>query len=594
MENRPECSKIHSQSPDFSATSRKNSAFWAIIAALCFVTASSSRAATATPTLTQTEAPVILRPLFEVLGQKLAQISFEKQKSPAEESFLKQAKAFEKIKRSERSTCQASMSDFPLCMLLGQPKKASVTLESRHSSADIQRWENQIEKADLAAIQEMSVSALNKAFRLMPDWASVRPAIEAVVAHKKCLSSGTYVLFGMKAEEFLPDPTAKTAALALHEKASQCGNDEYADRARFRRALFLINDNQCGEAEPSLVRLSENPDGEFSTRALYWRYYCAHAAGNEPLAGLLKRRMYQDFPLAFHSLIASQGKGPDLLVNLSTVEPMVQFRSSTVPLVNPWLERIEWLEQAKRKDLAMDILRAISGDLDRAELPVQLYEAVLFERLGDQIGKFKALSGIFKVDPNWITQSTLQLFYPVKRWDELQKHKKKVDPYLAAALIRQESGFNEFARSPVGAMGLMQLMFDTARRMERVSRREVMDARTNIRLGVKYFSSLLDRYQGDIELALAAYNAGPERVDDWKKRYVMSQKMLFLDLIPFRETRDYVALITRNYYWYVRLYGGHKSDASEGVRAPAAQTIRSKVGWNSNSILWKPSETRKN
>jgi soluble lytic murein transglycosylase len=74
-------------------------------------------------------------------------------------------------------------------------------------------------------------------------------------------------------------------------------------------------------------------------------------------------------------------------------------------------------------------------------------------------------------------------------------------------------------------------------------------------LGVKFFSSLLDRFSGDAELALAAYNAGPERVDSWLKRYPVANRALFVDLIPFRETRDYVSLIARNYYWYQALYG---------------------------------------
>jgi soluble lytic murein transglycosylase len=154
-----------------------------------------------------------------------------------------------------------------------------------------------------------------------------------------------------------------------------------------------------------------------------------------------------------------------------------------------------------------------------------------------------------------LSRSTLELFYPLHRFEILEKHKGRLDPYLAAALIRQESGFNERARSPAGAMGLMQLMPATARRMERVSRLELFDPRTNVRLGVRYFAGLLDRFGGDAELALAGYNAGPDRVDQWLKRYPVANRALFVDLIPFRETRDYVSFIARNYYWYQALYG---------------------------------------
>lgn len=85
-----------------------------------------------------------------------------------------------------------------------------------------------------------------------------------------------------------------------------------------------------------------------------------------------------------------------------------------------------------------------------------------------------------------------------------------------------------------------------------------------MRLGVRFFSHLLDRYSGDVELALAAYNAGPDRVDEWMRRYpFVENPMLFVDLIPFKETREYVASIARNYYWYLKLY----EQQSPGARA---------------------------
>ena len=70
-----------------------------------------------------------------------------------------------------------------------------------------------------------------------------------------------------------------------------------------------------------------------------------------------------------------------------------------------------------------------------------------------------------------------------------------------------------------------------------------------------YLRKRLAQYNGDVELTLAAYNAGFSRVDDWKRRYPTENRILFLDLIPFRETRDYVSSILRNYYWYTKLYG---------------------------------------
>jgi soluble lytic murein transglycosylase len=109
-----------------------------------------------------------------------------------------------------------------------------------------------------------------------------------------------------------------------------------------------------------------------------------------------------------------------------------------------------------------------------------------------------------------------------------------------------------------------------------VGKAQLMDPRTNVQVGVRYFSGLLQRFGGEAELALAAYNAGPERVEQWLSRYPADDRLLFVDLIPFRETREYVASIARNYYWYRELYlekNREKSLAQRTDRNPASSAM---------------------
>ncbi|MFQ3313792.1 MAG: soluble lytic murein transglycosylase [Colwellia sp.] len=124
----------------------------------------------------------------------------------------------------------------------------------------------------------------------------------------------------------------------------------------------------------------------------------------------------------------------------------------------------------------------------------------------------------------------------------LHAKKQAINPAWAFAIARRESSFMTDARSPVGAKGLMQLMPKTAKQLKQgsVSRKYLYNAENNIKLGTKYLRNLLDKNKGNQVLATASYNAGPYRVKSWLKNSSTMPADIWIETIPFKETRNYV------------------------------------------------------
>ncbi|TMA70594.1 MAG: tetratricopeptide repeat protein [Deltaproteobacteria bacterium] len=176
--------------------------------------------------------------------------------------------------------------------------------------------------------------------------------------------------------------------------------------------------------------------------------------------------------------------------------------------------------------------------------------------------------------------------YPLGYWTEVraQAAARRLDPFLVLALVRQESLFDPEAVSPADAHGLMQLMPATARELARAAdgpapdRARLHEPAVNIALGTALLRRLLDRYGGSVVKALAAYNAGEDAVAKWEHRYGNRTEDEFVELVSFRETRDYVKAVLRNYRMYGRIYATTgRADArpySSAGRAPSASATR--------------------
>lgn len=154
----------------------------------------------------------------------------------------------------------------------------------------------------------------------------------------------------------------------------------------------------------------------------------------------------------------------------------------------------------------------------------------------------------------------MRYLYPLKYEKSIVTYSNEynVDPYLIAAVIRIESGFSPRAVSSKGAVGLMQIMPTTAKwaaeKMDipNFTVDSLINPDVNIRIGTWYLSHLLNEFDGDATLALAAYNGGRSNVLEWIKSGQIQGNMV--ENIPFQETRGFVAKVKKAYKWYKRLY----------------------------------------
>lgn len=170
-----------------------------------------------------------------------------------------------------------------------------------------------------------------------------------------------------------------------------------------------------------------------------------------------------------------------------------------------------------------------------------------------------AIFSIFNI-PNKI----LKIIYKKEYSQYVEQYSKQysVDENLIYAVIKAESNFNSTAQSSKGAIGLMQLMEDTAKDIVKKTnlqisssemKQSLLNSEININLGTKYLSILIEKYQ-NIEIAITAYNAGIGTVDNWIEKNIIKSDGSDIENIPYKETNNYVRKILRDYKIYEKIY----------------------------------------
>ena len=357
--------------------------------------------------------------------------------------------------------------------------------------------------------------------------------------------------YGYLAEHFPSDKNAAAAHWRSGWLSYRTGN--YAEAAR-------IFDDQ----------IKRYPSAPETVSALYWRgrlyesqdHYPALAAAN--YRAIIRVYQHYFYAQMARERLASLGKvappqQSEPLPDLDQFQPLPQPKLvDTFPADSPHLAKARLVANAGLNEYIADEIKADPN----SESWSALAEAQIYSSYGET---FRALRALKRALPyastasiSSIPLSYWRILFPEPYWDTIKAEsaKNNLNPYLVASLIRQESEFNPSAISYANAYGLMQLLPSVGRSLARQEGMshfqtfQLLDPEINIKLGTLYLRQMLDRFNGVEEYALAAYNAGDNRVNDWESAGPYQGMDEFVESIPFTQTREYVEAILRNVETY--------------------------------------------
>jgi soluble lytic murein transglycosylase len=336
-----------------------------------------------------------------------------------------------------------------------------------------------------------------------------------------------------------------------------------ATAARWELAWLEYRAGRFRDAALSFRQMSTAP-GSPRLAGLYWAARSLDQLGERTAALALYREVLSRGPHGYYGILAARRvRGPvpppvTAAVRL-TPDPLGRLRSEVR------YQKAQALSSIGFEGFAILELETLGRDVG-ADVDRMWGLGVAFADLGEAGRSLRylrrALGGAVEGGAPGLPARLWQLYYPLGFADHVRAAARSagLDPYFVAAVIREESSYDPRARSVVGAIGLMQLMPDTARLLAQELGRPLGELAAlwepplNIALGTRYLGQLRGRFQEPL-LAVAGYNAGPHRVQRWVAERPRADIEEFVDQIPFDETRAFAKRVFTSWHHYRRLYG---------------------------------------
>jgi soluble lytic murein transglycosylase len=358
----------------------------------------------------------------------------------------------------------------------------------------------------------------------------------------------------------------------LQQRFPKAGRASYA---HWKAAWLTLRQGRNEEAKKQFEeQIALYPSSNEVPAALYWRARLAEEDGEiakarafyQKLSDRYRNYYYADLARKQLKTLKSSGEPVQyaLLDKVAPIDSKPEIEEDDPPSDNLRVQKAELLGNGGLVDLAARELQAAAAEENGAWVApetARLYQQNELYNRGIEIMK-RAVPNYFAMDIPALPRSYWEALFPRPYWNDLKRYstRNELDPFLVASLIRQESEFNAGAVSRKNAVGLMQLLPGTGKRVAKEEKLRHFNANqlftpgVNLQLGTRYFKTMVDKF-GSFEYALAAYNAGTDRVEDWLSAGKYRDPQEFVESIPFTETREYVQAILRNANVYRQLYG---------------------------------------
>ncbi|HET9741686.1 MAG TPA: transglycosylase SLT domain-containing protein [Terriglobales bacterium] len=370
---------------------------------------------------------------------------------------------------------------------------------------------------------------------------------------------------------YLLQPDFKTAIEDYSAQYKLFPKGKYSPYSHWKAAWLNYRLDNKAEAERLMEeQIALYPDGQEVPPALYWRARLAEDDGDSQKAGEYYSFLLQRFPHYYYADLARERlhfrfnmAQHDPLLSRVPPQPDPDLDSFDAPSDDLRVDRAKLLTNAALDDFA---IRELQSESDKLYAKAEIARIYVEEDRPDRaLQTLKhAVPGYFAEDVTDLPQWAWDILFPKPFWNDLARYARVngLDPYLVASLVRQESEFNPQAVSRANAWGLMQLLPSNGRQLARevkirhFRQDELTNPTVNLQLGTRYFKHMIDSFGGQVEYALAAYNAGADRVKNWQSQGPYRDVPEFVESIPFSETREYVQAIMRNATVYRLLYSG--------------------------------------